>query len=144
MGLRWGPRCRAAMLARRNRIDRAPRQEARERGASLARTGRFAGAPMITLHDIEEAYRRIRDSIYRTPCNRTDHFREAGCSALYVKLENLQRTGSFKERGALNRMLHLSQEERARGVISASAGNHAQAVAYHAGRLGVPATIAMP
>ena len=99
---------------------------------------------MITLQDIEGAYRRVSDSIYRTPCNRTDHFREAGCAALYIKLENLQRTGSFKERGALNRMLHLSEEERARGVISASAGNHAQAVAYHAGRLGVPATIVMP
>ena len=99
---------------------------------------------MITLPDIELAHRRIADAIYRTPCNRTDHFREAECAALYVKLENLQRTGSFKERGALNRMLNLTQEERARGVISASAGNHAQAVAYHAGRLGVPSTIVMP
>ncbi|HZA50283.1 MAG TPA: pyridoxal-phosphate dependent enzyme, partial [Myxococcaceae bacterium] len=83
---------------------------------------------MITLPDIELAHRRVADAIYRTPCNRTDHFREAECAALYVKLENLQRTGSFKERGALNRMLNLTQEERARGVISASAGNHAQAV----------------
>jgi threonine dehydratase len=99
---------------------------------------------MIALQDIELAHRRISDAIYRTPCNRTDHFREAECSALYFKLENLQRTGSFKERGALNRLLNLTQDERACGVISASAGNHAQAVAYHAGRLGVPATIVMP
>ena len=125
---------------------REPLDRRREKGERppLTTSGRFAAAPMITLQDIEGAYRRVSDSIYRTPCNRTDHFREAGCAALYIKLENLQRTGSFKERGALNRMLHLSEEERARGVISASAGNHAQAVAYHAGRLGVPATIVMP
>jgi len=63
---------------------------------------------------------------------------------LHLKFENLQRTGSFKERGALNRLLHLFPEERTRGVITASAGNHAQAVAFHAGRLGIPSTIVMP
>jgi threonine dehydratase len=83
--------------------------------------------------------------VYRTPCPKSEHFNElAGCAALYYKLENQQRTGSFKERGALNRMLALTAEERARGVIAASAGNHAQAVAYQAGRLGVRATIVMP
>jgi threonine dehydratase len=100
---------------------------------------------MVTLQDIEEAHRRIDDAIYRTPCAKSDHFFQvAGISALYVKLENLQRTGSFKERGALNKMLTLSPEERARGLIAASAGNHAQGVAYHAGRLGLNATIVMP
>jgi threonine dehydratase len=62
----------------------------------------------------------------------------------FFKFENLQRTGSFKERGALNRILTMSEQERARGVIAASAGNHAQGVAYHAGRLGVRATVVMP
>jgi threonine dehydratase len=100
---------------------------------------------LITLQDIEEARGRIEDAVYRTPCPKSDHFSALGaCSALYYKLENLQRTGSFKERGALNKMLTLSPEERARGVICASAGNHAQAVAYHAGRLKLDATIVMP
>ena len=62
----------------------------------------------------------------------------------YLKLENLQRTGSFKDRGALNRMLRLTEAERARGVVTASAGNHAQAVAYHGGRLGISVTVVMP
>src|SRR5580692_10493282 len=67
------------------------------------------------------------------------------CGAqLYVKFENLQFTASFKERGALNRLLQLTSVERARGVCTVSAGNHGQAVAYHAHRLGIPATIIMP
>src|SRR4051794_17506990 len=100
---------------------------------------------MLSLQDIEEAHRRIDDAVYRTPCPKSEHFSHlAGVSALYFKLENLQRTGSFKERGALNKMLQLTAEERARGVIAASAGNHAQGVAYHAGRLGIGATIVMP
>ena len=100
---------------------------------------------MVTLEDIEAASRRISDFIYRTAFPRTEHFLEpSGCAALYLKLENLQRTGSFKERGALNKLLSLSLDERQRGVITASAGNHAQGVAYHAGRLGIPAKIVMP
>ncbi len=99
---------------------------------------------MVTLEDIERAQRQIADFIYRTPFPRTEHFPELGCAALYLKMENLQRTGSFKERGALNKLLSLSPEERTRGVITASAGNHAQGVAYHAGRLGIPAKIVMP
>src|SRR5213075_3027488 len=63
---------------------------------------------------------------------------------VFLKLENLQFTASFKERGALNKLLSLSAEERGRGVIAMSAGNHAQAVAYHSARLGIPATIVMP
>ncbi len=100
---------------------------------------------MITLQDIEEAFRRIEASVYRTPCARSEHFtQQTGCAALYSKMENLQRTGSFKERGALNKMLMLTPEERGKGVITASAGNHAQGVAFHAGRLGIDATIVMP
>ncbi len=101
--------------------------------------------PMLTLEDIEAAARRMGDAVYVTPCPRTEHFTEqSGCAELYLKLENLQRTGSFKERGALNKLLLLTPEERARGTIAASAGNHAQGLAYHAGRLGISAKIVMP
>ncbi|HZH04391.1 MAG TPA: threonine ammonia-lyase [Myxococcaceae bacterium] len=100
---------------------------------------------MVTLDDIREAQRRISGRVYLTPCPSTDHFvDEVGCRMLYMKLENLQRTGSFKERGALNKMLTLTEAERRRGVIAASAGNHAQGVAFHAGRLGIDAVIVMP
>jgi threonine dehydratase len=100
---------------------------------------------MIALKDIEEAKARLGEAVYRTPCPKSDHFTSlAGCASLHYKLENLQRTGSFKERGALNKLLCLTAEERARGVIGASAGNHAQGVAYHAGRLGISTTIVMP
>ncbi len=99
---------------------------------------------MITLRDIEEARRRLGDSIFATPCARSETFSQlCGCTTFF-KLENLQMTGSFKERGALNRLLTLSPAEKERGVIAASAGNHAQGVAYHARRLGIAATIVMP
>jgi len=100
---------------------------------------------MVTLQDIEAAQQRIGDAVHRTPCPRSEHFKDlTDCAALYFKLENLQRTGAFKERGALNTLLSLTPEERARGVIAASAGNHAQGLAYHAGRRGVSTTIVMP
>jgi threonine dehydratase len=99
---------------------------------------------MVTLQDIQAAERRIRDSIYLSPCARSESFSQSTGNHVYLKLDNLQRTGSFKERGALNKLLSLSAEERARGVIAASAGNHAQGVAYHAGKLGVRALICMP
>jgi threonine dehydratase len=99
---------------------------------------------MVTLQDIESARRRIREHVYESPCARSEYFsRLLGCEA-YFKLENLQMTGSFKERGAANRLMLMSQAERSRGVVAASAGNHAQGVAYHAGRLEIPATIVMP
>ncbi len=99
---------------------------------------------MIGLSDVERARERIRNSIALTPCRKTVWLSKlAGCE-VYLKLESLQATGSFKERGALNRLLLLDPAERARGVTSASAGNHAQGVAFHAGRLGIPATICMP
>src|SRR5271155_2116771 len=99
---------------------------------------------MIALNDIQTALRRIRSSIYLSPCARSETFSESTANHVYLKLDNLQRTGSFKERGALNKLLSLSTEERAQGVIAASAGNHAQGVAYHAGRHGIRALIYMP
>ncbi len=99
---------------------------------------------MVELSDVEAALARIRDRVYLSPCARTETFSRLTGTEAFLKLENLQMTGSFKERGALNRLLTLSPEERARGLITASAGNHAQGVAYHAGRLGYPATIVMP
>jgi threonine dehydratase len=99
---------------------------------------------MPTLSDIRAARERVRHEIVLTPCTRSRGFEDLLPCRLHLKFENLHRTGSFKERGALNRLLHLSEEERRRGVITASAGNHAQAVALHAGRLGVPATVVMP
>jgi threonine dehydratase len=99
---------------------------------------------MVTLPDIQAALRRIRESIYLSPCARSEHFSQSTANHVYLKLDNLQRTGSFKERGALNKLLTLTAEERGRGVIAASAGNHAQGVAYHAGKLGIRALIVMP
>ncbi|MFB3786113.1 MAG: threonine ammonia-lyase [bacterium] len=99
---------------------------------------------MITLHDVEEAYQAIRDAIYHSPCVLTQSLSQMTGCQVYLKLENLQMTGSFKERGALNKLLSLSDAERARGVIAASAGNHAQGVAYHALKMGGKAIIVMP
>ncbi len=79
-----------------------------------------------------------------TPCTRSMAFGDLLTCSLWLKFETRQRTGSFKDRGALNKLLQLSDEERGRGIVTASAGNHAQAVAHHATRLGIPATIVMP
>jgi len=99
---------------------------------------------MVTLADIEAARRRIGNWVKLSPCAESSHFTQLTESLCYFKLENLQMTGSFKERGACNKLLLLTEAERARGVICASAGNHAQGVAYHAGRLGIAATVVMP
>jgi len=99
---------------------------------------------MIQLSDIQAALGRVRESIYLSPCARSETFSKSTGNTVYLKLDNLQRTGAFKERGALNKLLTMSAEERRRGVIAASAGNHAQGVAYHAGRHGVRAEICMP
>lgn len=99
---------------------------------------------MVTLADIQAARARIREAIPVTPAAYSENLsRETGNTVL-LKLENSHVTGSYKERGALNGMLCMSAEQRRRGVIAASAGNHAQGVAYHAGRLGIRATIVMP
>jgi threonine dehydratase len=103
-----------------------------------------ASVPMVTLSDIQSALVRVRKSIYVSPCTRSETFSELTGNSIYLKLENRQRTGAYKERGALNKLLSLTTEERSQGVIAASAGNHAQAVAYHASNLGIRARIVMP
>src|SRR5258708_570541 len=99
---------------------------------------------MISLADIQAARQRIRSRIYMTPAPLSATLSRATGNALYLKLENLHDTGSFKERGALNRILAMSADERSRGLITASAGNHGQAVAYHAAEHGIRARICMP
>ena len=102
-------------------------------------------APLpVTLADVRTAAGRIEGAVVRTPCLRSETLSRIAGADIWVKFENLQFTASFKERGALNTLLQLTDEERHRGVIAMSAGNHAQGVAYHAGRLGIPATIVMP
>lgn len=98
----------------------------------------------VTLTDVLTARTRIAGAVANTPCLHSRTLsRIFGCE-VWLKFENLQFTASFKERGALNKLLTLTADEKARGVIAMSAGNHAQGVAYHAGRLGIPATIVMP
>jgi len=98
----------------------------------------------VTLADVRAAAARIAGAVERTPFVRSRTLSQLTGAEVWLKFENLQFTASFKERGALNKLLSLSAEERRRGVIAMSAGNHAQAVAYHAARLGIPATIVMP
>jgi threonine dehydratase len=99
---------------------------------------------MLNLDAIRRARSRIQASILVSPCPRSETFSAMSGSEVFLKLENLQRTGSDKERGALHRVLTLNPEERRRELIAASAGNHAQAVAYHARKLGLRAEICMP
>ena len=98
----------------------------------------------IALADVEAAAANIAGSVIRTPCLKSETLSTLTGAQVWLKFENLQFTAAYKERGALNRLLSLNAEERARGVIAASAGNHAQGLAYHARRLGIPATIVMP
>jgi threonine dehydratase len=108
-------------------------------------TGRpLAPSLSVGYGDLQAARERIAEDVVLTPCPRAAAFNDLTDGKLYLKFESLQRTGSFKDRGSLNRMLHLTDEERRRGVVTASAGNHAQAVAYHAARLGIPCTVVMP
>ena len=99
---------------------------------------------MLTIQAIRDARDRIRDSIYLSPFVRSETFSQLTGNSIFFKLDHLQMTGAFKERGALNKILLLTDEERRRGVIAASAGNHAQAVAYHATKRGIAAEICMP
>jgi threonine dehydratase len=99
---------------------------------------------MITLADVKAAQERIQRSIYLSPCTLSATFSQFTGKSIYLKLDNLQRTGAFKERGALNKLLTLKPEDRERGVIAASAGNHAQGLAYHAGQRKIHAQICMP
>ena len=99
---------------------------------------------MVSLGDIQAARERIHGAIRTTPVLYSEILSREADNQLFLKLESLNVTGSYKERGALNRILTLTEEERARGVITASAGNHAQAVAYHAAQRGIRAQICMP
>jgi len=99
---------------------------------------------MISFVDVEEARERIKDQVYLSPLPYSETISRMTGNRIFCKLENLQITGSFKERGALNRLLTLSAEEARRGVIAASAGNHGMALAFHSQRLGIAATIVMP
>ena len=99
---------------------------------------------MLDLQDIEQAAQRLKGHLLNTPCVESRTLSNLTGAEIYLKFENLQYTASFKERGACNKLSQLSPEERQRGVIAMSAGNHAQGVAYHAQRLGVRAVIVMP
>lgn len=99
---------------------------------------------MLELAVIERAAQRLHDHVLRTPCVASRTLSDITGAQVFLKFENLQFTASFKERGACNKLSQLSEQERARGVIAMSAGNHAQGVAYHAQRLGIRAVIVMP
>jgi threonine dehydratase len=98
----------------------------------------------LTFQSIKDAAERIRGHVERTPMRRSRTLSEITGADVWVKFENLQFTAAYKERGALNKLMQLTEEERRRGVVAASAGNHAQGLAYHAARLGIPVTIVMP
>jgi threonine dehydratase len=98
----------------------------------------------LTFDDILAAKDRLQGHIERTPCRRSRTLSEITGANVWVKFENLQFTAAYKERGALNKLLQLTEAEKKRGVIAASAGNHSQGLAYHAARLGIPVTIVMP
>jgi threonine dehydratase len=102
------------------------------------------GAYAIELEDMRRAAATITGQILRTPCVPAPRLSELTGATVFVKHENMHPTGAFKERGAVNKLASLTEGERRRGVIAMSAGNHAQAVAYHAKRFGIPATIVMP
>jgi threonine dehydratase len=99
---------------------------------------------MLLLSEIQTARQNISDAIVLTPVVPALALRDRVAGPLHIKFENMQRTGSFKDRGALNRLLALDADQRHRGIVTASAGNHAQAVAYHGARLGIPVQVVMP
>jgi threonine dehydratase len=111
--------------------------------ATLLKPGANAALP-LSLDDVRTAHARVAPSIVRTPTLISRTLSQLTGATVYLKFENLQFTAAYKERGALNKLLQLDPESRARGVIAASAGNHAQGLAYHAARLGIPVTIIMP
>src|ERR1700723_1568376 len=98
----------------------------------------------LTLDDIKAAARRVDGHLERTPCRHSRTLSAITGAEVWVKFENLQFTASYKERGALNKLLQLTDDEKRRGVIAASAGNHSQGLAYHGQQLGIPVTIVMP
>src|SRR3569623_1427715 len=131
-------------------MDMGRRLARNHRHARLAATlgfvadGSADSAPVVTMADIQAARARIAGRVHESPCTASRAVSEATGARVSFKLENLQPMGSFKERGACNRLLRLTPDERRRGVIAASAGNHVLGVAYHAQALDIPATIVMP
>ncbi|MBM0170080.1 threonine ammonia-lyase [Altererythrobacter sp. C41] len=103
-----------------------------------------SAAQSLTIDDVRAAAERIKGAVVRTPTMYSQTLSEIAGADIWLKFENLQFTAAYKERGALNALLLLSQEQRERGVIAASAGNHSQGLSYHGRRLGVPVTIVMP
>lgn len=99
---------------------------------------------MLTLNDVVEAKEKMKKVVHKTPLEHSQTFTNLSGNEVYMKLENLQKTGSFKVRGSFNKIMSLSEAERKRGVIAASAGNHAQGVAYSSSMIGIPCTIVMP
>ena len=118
-----------------------------QRGAAV-RLRPFSGpepaAMILAFEDILAAKERLQGHIERTPCRHSRTLSEITGAEVWVKFENLQFTAAYKERGALNKLLQLTEAEKRRGVIAASAGNHSQGLSYHAARLGIPVTIVMP
>ena len=106
--------------------------------------GASTASAAVSLATVQQARERIRQFIYNSPCRHSVELSEMTGQETFLKLDNVQRTGAFKERGALNKILTLSEEEKRRGVVAASAGNHAQAVAYHACARGIRTQIVMP
>ncbi|WEK48065.1 MAG: threonine ammonia-lyase [Candidatus Andeanibacterium colombiense] len=103
-----------------------------------------AAKPLLTIDDVRAAAARIGDAVVRTPTDYSKTLSQITGANIWLKFENLQFTAAYKERGALNKLLLLTEEQKSRGVITASAGNHSQGLAYHGTRLGVPVTIVMP
>ena len=101
-------------------------------------------APLLSLEDVRAAAKRIAGAVVRTPTLRSKTLSAITGANIWLKFENQQFTAAYKERGALNRLLTMSEADRGKGVIAASAGNHAQGLAYHGGQLGIPVTIVMP
>ena len=101
----------------------------------------FSDPAQVTFDRIQKAAELIRGAVLETPCLPAPRLSQLTGAEIFVKYENMQVTGAFKERGALVKLSSLTAAEKKRGVIAVSAGNHAQGVAYHAGRLGIPATI---
>src|SRR3954468_20138064 len=98
----------------------------------------------VTFSQIEEAAARIAGGVVATPCHESIPLSELCGARVFCKLDSLQRTGSFKERGARNALMQLDDYQKRRGVVAASAGNHASALAYHGRLLNVPVTVVMP
>jgi threonine dehydratase len=111
--------------------------------ATVTKSAAAATLP-VSLDDIRAAHGRVRASIVKTPTLISRTLSQMTGATVYLKFENLQFTAAYKERGALNKLLQLDEGARTRGVIAASAGNHAQGLAYHGARLGIPVTIVMP